>query len=128
MRDHRKLRAYELADELTLSIYRYTTSFPSDERFGLTSQMRRAAVSTASNIVEGCARHTQTDFLRFLDIAHGSARELDYQISLAKRLGYLDSNAAMVLESQSVETCKVLNGLISSLRKQPHTSGLETQD
>ncbi len=117
MRDHRKLRAFELADELTLSIYRYTASFPNDERFGLTSQMRRAAVSIASNIVEGCARNTQADYLRFLDIAHGSARELDYQISLAKRLGYIEQKNAELLEAQSVETCKVLNALIASLRK-----------
>ena len=118
MRDYRKLRAFELADELAIAIYRCTSSFPSDERFGLTSQMRRAGVSIASNIVEGCARSTHADYLRFLDIAHGSARELDYQISLAKRLGYLEKEAAENLESKSAETCKVLNALIASLRKQ----------
>ena len=119
MRDHRKLRAFELADELTLSVYRFTATFPSDERFGLTSQMRRSAVSIVSNIVEGCARNTQADYLRFLDIAHGSARELDYKISLAKRLGYVDERNVQEIENRSVETCKVLNGLIASLRRRP---------
>ena len=124
MRDHRKLRAFELADELTLSIYRYTRSFPAEEKFGLTSQMRRAAVSITSNIVEGCARNTQADYLRFLDIAHGSARELDYQISLAKRLEYLEPDSAEILETQSIATCKVLNGLIASLRKDLHLNNI----
>jgi len=116
MRDHKKLRAFELADEMALLIYRHTATFPSEERYGLTSQMRRCAVSVASNIVEGCARHTQADYLRFLDIAFGSVRELEYQISLAKRLKYLDEIIAQQIESKCIETAKVLNGLINSLR------------
>ena len=83
MRDHTRLRAFALADSLAIEIYRATQPFPREEQFGMTSQMRRAAVSIASNIVEGCARHTETEYLRFLDIAFGSARELEYQISLA---------------------------------------------
>ena len=79
--------------------------------------MRRAAVSIASNIVEGCARHSQADYLRFLDMAYGSSRELEYQISLATRLCYLDEGAGRSLEEACVETCKVLNGLIRSLRR-----------
>ena len=79
--------------------------------------MRRAAVSTASNIVEGCARHSLADYIRFLDMAYGSSRELEYQISLALRLGYLPETDADSLNSLAVETCKVLNGLIRSLRQ-----------
>ena len=74
MRDHRKLRAFELADEVALMIYRITKQFPKDEMYGLTSQMRRAAVSVPSNIVEGCARESQTEYRRFMEIAFGSLR------------------------------------------------------
>ena len=116
MRDPTKLRAFELADTLALLVYRHTSDFPREEQFGLTSQMRRAAVSVASNIVEGCARESQADYIRFLDMAHGSARELEYQISLTRRLGYLDELVQTSLTGAAVETCKVLNGLIRSLR------------
>ncbi|MDY7038988.1 MAG: four helix bundle protein [Thermodesulfobacteriota bacterium] len=72
MRDHTKLRAFELADEVALLIYRATMEFPKEGTYGLTSQMRRAAVSVPSNIVEGCARDSQTEYLRFLEITFGS--------------------------------------------------------
>jgi four helix bundle protein len=87
MRDHTKLRAFELADELVLMTYRATGLFPSHEQFGLTNQMRRAAVSIASNIVEGSARASEADYLRFMDMAYGSSREVAYQSSIAARLG-----------------------------------------
>ena len=96
MRDHSKPKAFQLADELALLIYRATGSFPREELFGLRAQMRRAAVSVASNIVEGCARRTQADYLHFLDIAFGSLRELEYQVSLAHRFGYLNTEEAGV--------------------------------
>lgn len=116
MRDHRKLRAFELADELALSVYRETKSFPQEERFGLTSQLRRGAVSIASNIVEGCARSSEADYNRFLDMAFGSVREVEYQLSLAARLGYVDTKVATKLEKQVDETARVLAGLLRSLR------------
>ena len=78
MRDHTKLRAFELANEVALLIHRATREFPEEEIYGLTSQMRRPAVSVPSNIVEGCARESQAEYLRFLEIAFGSLRELHY--------------------------------------------------
>ena len=117
MRDHRKLRAFELADQLALDVYRATRSLPKEEVFGLTSQLRRAAVSAVSNIVEGCARHSESDYIRFLDIAYGSAREVEYQISLAFRLGYLREEESTSLHTLSAEMSKVLNGLLRALRK-----------
>ena len=89
MRDHRKLRAFELADRMALMAYRSTARFPVEERFGLAQQIRKSAVSIPSNIVEGCARKGQADYLRFLDIAFASSRELAYQLSIAIRLGPL---------------------------------------
>ena len=117
MRDHTKLRAFELADEVVLLLYRVTKNFPKEELFGLTSQMRRAAVSVPSNIVEGCAHKGVADYCRFLSIAFGSLRELKYQVSLSKRLGFLSTENASVIEPKIEETEKVLNGLIRSLRK-----------
>jgi len=117
MRDHRKLRAFELADQLALQVYQATKNFPREEQFGLTSQMRRAAVSVASNIVKGCARSSQADYVRFLDIVYSSAREIEYQLTLAFRLGYVSQEKVEQLEATSNEASKVLAGLIRSLRK-----------
>jgi four helix bundle protein len=117
MRDHTKLRAFELADQLALFVYEFTRQFPKEELFGLTSQMRRAAVSVPSNIVEGAARQSELEFVRFLEIAYGSLRELEYQVSLASRLGFLDVEPSTKLQELSAESAKVLNGLIRSFRR-----------
>ena len=117
MRDHHKLRAFEMADEVAVLVYQVTGGFPKEELYGLTSQMRRAAVSVPSNIVEGCARDSQADYLRFLVMAFGSLRELHYQIRLSKRLGFLNSQDLVLIEPKIVEAEKVLNGLIRSLRE-----------
>ena len=116
MRDHTKLRAFELADEVAVLVYQETAGFPREELYGLTSQMRRAAVSVPSNIVEGCARDSQADYLRFLHMAFGSLRELHYQTGLSRRLGFLCNQDAALVEPRIVETEKVLNGLIRALR------------
>jgi four helix bundle protein len=117
MRDHTKLIAFQLADEVAILIYHVTSSFPKEEAFGLTSQMRRAAISVPSNIVEGCARDSQPDYLRFLNIAFGSLRELHYQLTLSKRLEFLSIQDYSPVEQKIEEAEKVLNGLICSLRR-----------
>ena len=116
MRDHTKLRAFELADEVAMLVYQVTAVFPKEELFGLTAQMRRAAVSVPSNIVEGCARDGEADYLRFLNIAFGSLRELHYQLNLSKRLDFLSVQNSSLIEPKVLETEKVLNGLIRALR------------
>jgi four helix bundle protein len=116
VRDHTQLRAFELADEVVMLVYRTTAGFPKEELFGLTSQIRRAAVSVPSNLVEGCARDSEAEYLRFLSIAFGSLRELHYQLNLSNRLGFLRNEDLLLLEPKVVETEKVLNGLIRALR------------
>ncbi|MEL6108523.1 MAG: four helix bundle protein [Planctomycetota bacterium] len=115
MRDHTKLRAFELADSVVMDVYRATRGFPKDELFGLTSQLRRAALSIASNIVEGCARASEADYLRFLDMAYGSAKEVEYQLTVADRLGY--SEELQSIQSKTSETARVLNALINAIRR-----------
>jgi four helix bundle protein len=117
VRDHTKLRAFELVDDVVVKIYQATKCFPKDEMYGLTSQMRRAAVSAPSNIVEGCARESKIEYCRYLEIAFGSLRELHYQFCLSKRLGYLNENDFIKYEPLIMEAEKVLGSLIRSVRK-----------
>jgi four helix bundle protein len=116
MRDHTKLRAFVLADEMAVLTYKITKDFPKGEMYGLTSQMRRSGVSVASNIVEGCARGSQAEYLRFLEIAFGSLRELHYQYTLARRLGYIEESEINEYGLKIIETEKVLGALIRVLR------------
>ncbi len=118
MRDHTSLRAFVLADEVAVLIYGITRSFPREEMFGLAAQMRRAALSVPSNIVEGCARDSVGEYVRFLVIAFASLRELHYQFGLSKRLGFLAGlDMAEAVEEKITETEKVLNALINSVRR-----------
>ncbi len=94
-RDFRKVKAWERAHALTLQVYRATSSFPCDERFGLVSQMRRACASIPTNVAEGCGRSTNNELARFIDIATGSASEVEYQLFLAKDLGYLPEDVTV---------------------------------
>lgn len=116
MRDHTKLRAFALADEIPVMIYRMTRNFPKDETYGLTSQMRRASISVPSNIVEGCARESQSEYHRFLEIAFGSLRELHYQLGLSIRLNYVTDNDISECDLKITESEKVLGSLLRKMR------------
>ena len=114
-RDHRKLKVFHLADALAVSIYRETANFPPSERYGLQSQLRRGAVSVAANIVEGSARRSDGDYIRFLEIALSSACEVDYLIELSQRLSFLDEGALTRCKNCSTQTVKALQRLITVL-------------
>jgi four helix bundle protein len=118
MRDYTKIDAWKLADDLTVALYEWTRSFPKEEIYGLTSQMRRASYSMPANIVEGSSRNSQRDYLHFLYIARGSLSETQYFIHLAQRLGYLPSNEAEELQSQTKQTFGCLHGLIQAVEKE----------
>lgn len=98
-------------------VYQATRTFPSDERFGLTSQMRRAAVSVSSNIAEGWGRRSRADYLRFLHIARGSLFEVATQVEIARRVGLLTPDLAEQIERQGTTCGRRLNRLITSLRR-----------
>jgi len=117
MQDFRNIQAWQKAHELTLKIYKTTKAFPKDERYGLTSQIRRAALSIPCNIAEGCARSTDADFARFLDIAIGSASEVECQLLLAKDLEYLKKTESDELLEQVMRVKRMLAKFIATLRK-----------
>lgn len=114
---HKKLDAWKLAVELVTLVYRTTGTFPKDQRFSLTDQVRRAAVSIPSNIAEGAARQTDREFTNYLHMAQGSLSELDTQLEIAKRLGYLGESRWRGLDSQMDRIDKTISGLIRHLRK-----------
>jgi four helix bundle protein len=115
VKDFRDLKVWEKAHEFVLETYRESRGFPTDERFGLTAHIRRSASSITSNIAEGCGRETDKDFARFLTIAAGSASETEYQLLLARDLGYLSSESHIHLNSQVNEVKRMLNSLIQTL-------------
>ena len=119
-RDHRKLEVFQLADGWAIAVYQATSQFPTAERFGLQSQIRRSAVSVAANIVEGCARGPEGDLLRFIDISLGSARECGYLIGLANRLGFIEKAPTDKLDELARRTQAALIALRKSLK--PGTS------
>ncbi len=115
MQNFRKLLVWEKSHTLVLAVYGATQNFPKTEAFGLTSQLRRTAVSIPSNIAEGCGRGSTADFARFLQMAMGSTSETDYQLLLSRDLGYLDNTQHDQLSAQVVEISKMLRSLISKL-------------
>jgi four helix bundle protein len=116
MRDFRRFNVWEKAHGLSLAIYKATVTFPQQEQFGLTSQMRRAAVSKPANIAEGCGRSGEPELARFfLGIALGSASELEYHIILSTDLCYLNKSVSQQLFKQVTEVKRMLTSLIQKL-------------
>jgi four helix bundle protein len=122
VRSFRDLIAWQKAMSLVTEIYRVTRSFPSEEMFGLVSQMRRAAVSIPSNIAEGQARASSGEFRQFLGHARGSLAELETQILLAQNLNYCTAAQASALLESAMEVGKVLNGLLAALKNSNRSS------
>jgi four helix bundle protein len=118
MRDYTKIEAWKLADDLTVAIYEKTRSFPREERFELTSQLRRAAFSVPANISEGSARESKRDYLHFLYISRGSLMETKYFIHLSRRLGYLQDDTHQALEQQAGQCFACLQGLIRAVERE----------
>lgn len=116
MKDYRQLNTWKHAHAVTLSAYRLTKTFPKEELFGLTSQIRRAASSVPANIAEGCGRDGDMELKRFLNIALGSACELDYHILLASDLGYLDAPNATKLAADMMQLRRMLGAFIRKLK------------
>ena len=114
----RKIKAWQLADRLVIQVYRATKSFPREEIYGLTSQMRRCAVSVPANIVEGSLRKNLKEYAQFLYIAMGSLGELEYYIHLTKELRYLTEEQHKTLDPLREETGKTLFGLIRWVEEQ----------
>ena len=116
-RDPNKLRVFHDAHELTLAIYRETRDFPRDEWFGIRAQMRRAAVSVPSNLVEGSARSGDRDYLKFLHVALGSACEVRYLTTLTRELGYATAPSWTEIESRSGAVVRQLQRLVQGVEK-----------
>lgn len=116
MQDFRNLRVGQKGHECVLAIYTGTNNFSVDERFGLTSQMRRAAVFIPANIAEGCGKHTNADLARYMQISMGSASELECHLLLANDLGYRDTASYQLLHGRVVELKRMMAPFINKLR------------
>ena len=116
MRDFRNYKVWHLSLDFVEEIYRITDSFPSEERYGLSSQMRRAAISIVSNIAEGASRSSEIDFARFIEMSVGSTFEIETQIIVAVRLSYIEQKVADMLIDSLKNIQKILNSLLTKIR------------
>jgi four helix bundle protein len=116
MRLHKNLDVWRDSVTLAATVYKLTEIFPAEEKFGLISQMRRAAVSVSSNIAEGAARQTKKEYIQFLYIASGSASELDTQLHISEEVGFVKSEQVKTLRDSIDSVSRMLQGLIRSLK------------
>ena len=117
-RDFKKIKAWQYADDLAVLVYSKTRSFPKEELYGITSQLRRAVVSVPTNIAEGASREHKKEYLHFLYVARGSMAEAEYLLHLSKRVGYLKNDEYRQVEGLRKEAAKTLQGLINSVKKE----------
>jgi len=117
-KDYRRIKAWQKCDALAFAVYQATRAFPRDEMYGMTSQLRRAALSAPTNIVEGCSRRTQRDYLLFLNRAEASLEEAGYLIDFAGRLSYLKDEERRGLLNMQDEAARTLRGLIVRIRRE----------
>jgi four helix bundle protein len=115
MKDFRNLQIWERAHQLTLTVYKMTANFPTEERFGLTNQIRRCSASIGANIAEGCGKRGNGEFQRFLQIASGSASELDYHLLLARDLGFLRDEAYKKMLQDLSQLRRMLTSLLQKV-------------
>lgn len=115
VKDFRDLQVWHKAHQLTLTVYRLTKTFPREERYGLTTQLRRSSSSVAANLAEGCGRNGDAELARFCSIAMGSASELEYHLLLARDLNLLDAADYTALANQTTEVKRMLTGLHQKL-------------
>jgi len=116
MKDFKKLKVWQKAHRLALDVYQTSATFPREELYGLTSQIRRSCLSIPSNIAEGCGRGNDTDFARFLQISMGSSSEVEYFLILSKDLQILTSNDYEALSDEVIQIKRMLTSLIKTLR------------
>jgi len=121
MRNYRDLQVWSKAHHLTLELYRISRQFPREETYGITSQLRRAAVSIGANLAEGCGRRTSSELARFVRIAMGSASELDYHLLLSRDLGFMAANEFTRASSALIEVRKMLTSFLNSVEEQIET-------
>jgi len=117
MRNYKELKIWQQAHHFVLIIYKVTEKYPKNEVYGLTSQIRRASVSISSNIVEGCGRKTNPDFLIFLQIAISSAYEVEYQLLLSKDLQFIDEKLYLELNDHLTSIIKMISSFIKNTEK-----------
>lgn len=116
MRPHEKLEVWKKSVDLVVRVYDYTKTFPPEERYGLTSQIRRAAVSIPANIAEGAARQSDKEFCHFLSIAQGSASELETELLIAHRLNFIDSKTYRIIYEDVNTVARMMVGLAQKIR------------
>lgn len=117
MRDFKKLKVWERAHNFSIRLYKITKTFPREELYGITSQLRRAVISIPTNIAEGSGKQSEKDFARFLSIAAGSASETEYLLMLSKDLEFLEKSIAIDLITEINEIKKMLNAFITKIAK-----------